>query len=125
MVAPTGTAYSIPGKWKSEVYCARPVTFRGPSNRTVSRPIGEAVGEACVCIAIVVSPSAGSAVRHRMQSVHKTALRQFNLEFVFALRFGIAQCSFGSLVEICGIRGLAGERRFRFGRAPWFRSNSA
>jgi hypothetical protein len=43
IVASTGTAYNIPGKWKSEVYCALPLTFAGPSTRGVLRPIGEIV----------------------------------------------------------------------------------
>jgi len=41
MVAPTGTAWSMPGKWKSEAYWALPLTFSGPSTRGVSRPIGD------------------------------------------------------------------------------------
>src|SRR5437660_6607239 len=47
IVASTGTAYSIPGKRKSEVYCAFPLTFNGPSTRGVLRPTGEAVGASC------------------------------------------------------------------------------
>jgi hypothetical protein len=48
IVASTGTAYSIPGKLKSEVYCANPVTLRGPSMRSVSRPMGEVAVDRCV-----------------------------------------------------------------------------
>ncbi len=48
IVASTGTAYNMPGKRKSEVYFACPLTLRGPSTRGVSRPMGDAVGAACV-----------------------------------------------------------------------------
>ena len=48
IVASTGTAYNIPGKWKSEAYCAAPLTFNGPSTRGVLRPIGDVVGVSCV-----------------------------------------------------------------------------
>src|SRR6266576_3871159 len=47
IVASTGTPYNNPGKWKSEAYCAVPLTFNGPSMRGVSRPIGDAVGISC------------------------------------------------------------------------------
>src|SRR5262249_55337359 len=44
--------YSSPGKWKSAVYRAVPVTFRGPSTRGVPRPIGDA-GVSCVGILVL------------------------------------------------------------------------
>src|SRR5438876_8970637 len=51
IVASTGTAYSIPGKEKSQVYCGFPLTVNEPSTRGVLRPAGDAVGESCdVCI---------------------------------------------------------------------------
>src|SRR5579871_2403128 len=125
IVAPTGTAYSIPAKWKSEVYWATPVTLSGPSTRTVSRPIHEAAGDACGCVAMLISPSAGSAVRRRLQGVRQAPLRQLDLEFVFALRFGVAQRGFGSLSTVICLRRFAHKRRFRLGRAPRLRSNSA
>jgi hypothetical protein len=52
IVASTGTAYNIPGKLKSEEYCASPVTLRGPSMRCVSRPMGE-VADDCSVVAMV------------------------------------------------------------------------
>src|SRR2546422_160522 len=60
IVASTGTAYSNPGKWKSEVYCAFPLTFNGPSTRSVLRPIGDVVGISCVADMFV--PSMNHAV---------------------------------------------------------------
>src|SRR5438309_9360796 len=48
IVASTGTAYSIPGKWKSEAYMAAPLTLSGPSTRGVLRPIGDVVGVSSV-----------------------------------------------------------------------------
>jgi hypothetical protein len=53
IVAATGTAYNIPGKLKSVVYWAIPVTLRVPSMRTVSRPIGEVAG---CCVDDMIAP---------------------------------------------------------------------
>ena len=38
----------MPAKWKSEAYCAVPLTYNGPSTRGVLRPIGDVVGVSCV-----------------------------------------------------------------------------
>src|SRR6478735_1301838 len=94
MVASTGTAYSVPGKWKSEVYCAVPATFFGPSMRGVSRPIGDRVGtvwgEGVVAMVFLRSG------RHRhMEGVREAALGQFDLVAVLALRLGIAHGGVG------------------------------
>src|SRR5690348_16810742 len=89
MVASTGTAYSSPGKWKSEVYRAAPVTFCGPSTRGVSRPTGDAAGLSCGVG--MFGPSAGSGGRRRFQGVHETAPGQLDLEPVLALGPGAAQ----------------------------------
>src|SRR5437870_4959925 len=83
IVASTGTAYSIPGKWKSEAYCAFPVTFNGPSTRGVLRPIGDVVGASCVVG--MFGYSLGNLGR-KFQRVHETASGQLDLEAVFALR---------------------------------------
>src|SRR5262245_32735317 len=102
MVASTGTAYSSPGKWKSEVYCAVPVTFCGPSTRGVSRPIGEVVGVSCGVGMVVpslrgtdlqsVRPPDGlqirpteSGCRRHVERVREAALGQLDLEPVLAL----------------------------------------
>src|ERR1700688_4941876 len=77
IVASTGTAYSIPGKWKSAVYCASPLTLRGPSTRGVSRPTGEAIDVSCVVG--MFAPSVESARRGDLQSVREAALGQFDL----------------------------------------------
>src|SRR5262249_1281854 len=62
----------------------------------------------------------GSAVRGRLQSVREAALRQFDLEFVLALRLRVAQRGLGGLAETCRTRGLPGERRFRLVGSPRF-----
>ena len=91
IVASTGTAYNNPGKWKSEAYCAVPVTFNGPSTRGVSRPIGDAVR----------FPEAYSlgGLRREFQSVDEAALGQLDLEAILALRFCIAQRGVGRFPE--------------------------
>ena len=68
-------------------------------------------------------PSAGSAVRRRLQCVRKAALRQFDFESVFALRLGIAQSGFGGLAELADSRAYR-QRGLRFRRAPRLGSNS-
>src|SRR5207302_11332039 len=77
IVASTGTAYSIPGKWKSEAYCATPLTFNGPSTRGVLRPIGDAV--AGFCVTGMFSSSSGSLCCD-LQRVHETALGHFDVD---------------------------------------------
>ena len=47
IVAQTGTAYSMPGKWWSDVYMALPLTFNGPSTRGRDLPITDG-GADCV-----------------------------------------------------------------------------
>src|SRR4051812_4855731 len=117
MVASTGTAYSVPGKWKSDVYCAVPVTFKGPSTRGVSRPIGGAVGvvwgEAVVAMVLVRSGRHG-----QVEGMGEAPLGQFDLECVLALRLGIAQG-----YVCCRAKRLRGgrpadKRGFGLGRAP-------
>src|SRR5438477_11787691 len=76
IVASTGTAYSIPGKWKSEAYCALPVTFSGPSTRGVRRPSGDVVGISFVVA--MCDPSGESGGRRHVQGVREAALRQFD-----------------------------------------------
>src|SRR5947208_14774119 len=89
IVAPTGTAYNIPGKWKSEVYCAFPVTFTGPSTRGVLRPIGEVVGASFV--GGMFAPSMESGGRGQVEGMREAALGQLDLERVLALRLGAAE----------------------------------
>src|ERR1700730_7282671 len=95
MVASTGTAYSIPGKWKSEAYCATPLTFNGPSTRGVLRPIGDAVGVSCVGMFVY---SLGGLGRE-LERVHEAAFSQLDLEAVFALRLGVTQRRIGRFLE--------------------------
>src|SRR6266446_6841795 len=98
IVASTGTAYSIPGKWKSEVYCAVPVTLSGPSTRGVLRPIGEPVGISCA--AGMFAPSVESARHGHLQRVREAAPGQLDLESVLALRFGVAQGRLGGFAKV-------------------------
>src|SRR5688572_12495855 len=105
MVASTGTAYSIPGKWKSDVYCAKPHTLRGPSTRGVSRPIGERVEASCVVS--MFAPAVDLARGCQLERVCEAALGQLDLEPVLALRLGAAQRRFGRLAEGRVVRGLA------------------
>src|SRR4030095_14785687 len=77
IVASTGTAYNIPGKWKSEAYCATPLTFNGPSTRGAVRRIGDAV--AVSCVAGIFVNSLGSLGRE-LQGVDEAAFGQFHLE---------------------------------------------
>src|ERR1700731_3257626 len=88
IAASTGTAYSIPGKWKSDAYCATPLTFNGPSMRGVLRPIGDVVGVSCVVG--MYSYSLGGLGRE-LQRVHQAAFGQLHLEAIFPLRLGATQ----------------------------------
>src|SRR6266550_1290494 len=97
IVASTGTAYSVPGKWKSEAYCAIPLTFNGPSTRGVLRPIGEAVGISCVVG--MFGPSVESGGRRHLEGVCEAALGQLDFERVLALRLGVAQGRLRRLAE--------------------------
>src|SRR6266487_2214720 len=101
----------MPGKWKSEVYSALPLTFNGPSTRGVSRPIGETVGG-------MFAPSMDSAGRGDFQGVGETSLGQFDLEPILALRFGVAQGSFRRLAKVGYVGGLADESSLGLGRTP-------
>src|SRR5262245_16114136 len=82
--ASTGTACSLPGKWKSEVYLAVPVTLAAPSTRGVLRPIGDVVVAMC-------APPVESGGRCQAQGVRQTALRELDLERVLALGPGLPQ----------------------------------
>src|SRR5258708_19737533 len=123
MVASTGTAYSIPGKWKSEVYCAIPLTLRGPSTRGVSRPTGETIGVSCVVGMFV--PSVESGCRCHFQGVCEAALGQLDLEPVLALWFGVAHGRFRCLAEVGCVGGLTGERDLGLGGSPGFGPHAA
>src|SRR6266851_9155221 len=94
IVAPTGTAYSIPGKWKSEAYCAFPLTFSGPSTRWVSLPMGDVA---------MLPPGGDSAQRGRLQGMREAAPGQLDLEPVLALRPGAAQGRFRGAAEARGV----------------------
>src|SRR5438552_18272302 len=97
MVASTGTAYSSPGKWKSEVYCAVPVTFCGPSTRGVPRPIGDA---GFSCVVGMFGPSTESGRRRHVQGVREAAPGQLDLEPILALRLGVAHRRCRSFSEV-------------------------
>src|SRR5438132_11838336 len=88
IVASTGTAYKIPGKWKSEAYFATPLTFSGPSTRGVLRPIGDAVAVSCV-VAMFLDSLGG--LSHQLQCVHQAAFGQLDLKTIMALLLGTAQ----------------------------------
>src|SRR5260370_8688843 len=123
IVASTGTAYSIPGKLKSEVYCASPLTLRGPSARCVSRPTGEAVGVSWVVG--MLAPSAEAACRGDLQGVREAPLGQLDLEPVLALRFGVAHGRFPRLAEVGCVGRLTGERGLGLGGSPGFGPHAA
>src|SRR6266436_8932301 len=76
IVASTGTAYNIPGKWKSEVYCATPLTLRGPSTRGVARPSGDDVEDPWA-VAMFIPPGE-SGHRCGLQRVREAALGQLD-----------------------------------------------
>src|SRR5437879_11832617 len=81
----------MPGKWKSEVYWAVPLTFNGPSTRGRPRPIGDVAGISGVVA--MFDPSVKSACDGHLQGVRKAAPGQLDFERILALRFGIAQRS--------------------------------
>src|SRR5438552_3237164 len=110
IVASTGTATSIPGKWKSDVYCASPLTFNGPSTRGVLRPIGETVGASCVVC--IFAPSVESGCRRHLQGVREAALGQLDFEPVLALRLGIAHGRFRCFAKVLGGGRFTVERGF-------------
>src|SRR5207249_9108751 len=118
IVASTGTAYSMPGKWKSEVYCACPLTFNGPSTRGVLRPIGETVG--AWCVVCIFAPSAESGCRRHLQGVHEAALGQLDFESVLALWLGVAHGRFRRFAKVGRVGRLTDERGFGLGGAPGF-----
>src|ERR1700720_2427299 len=117
IVASTGTAYSIPGKGKSEVYCALPVTFCGPSTRGVLRPMGDVVDISCAVG--MFCPQVTSGCRH-LQGVGEAALGQFDLELVLALRPGVAKGRLGGFSESRLVGRLPHQRCFGLGGAPGF-----
>src|SRR6266699_209295 len=104
IVASTGTAYSIPGKWKSEAYCAVPVTFSGPSTRGVLRPIGDVVGVSWV---VGMVGSSLGRLSYKLQRVNEATFGQLDLEAVLTLRFGATQRSLRRLTEDSFCRRLA------------------
>src|SRR5438876_12351635 len=118
IVASTGTAYSMPGKWKSEAYCAMPLTFNGPSTRGVLRPIEETVGASCVVG--IFAPSVESACRRHLQGVRQAALGQLDLEPILALRLGVVQGNLRRFAEVGCVGRLTGERGFGLGGSPGF-----
>src|SRR5260370_27268813 len=122
IVASTGTAYSVPGKLKSEVYCARPLTLRGPSTRGVSRPTGEAVW--VFCVVGMFAPSVESACRH-LEGVCQAAPGQLNLEPILALRFGVAHSRFRRFAKVGCIGGLTNECGLGLGGSPRFVAHTA
>src|SRR6202166_1210922 len=124
IVASTGTAYSIPGKGKSEVYCASPLTLRGPSTRGVSRPTGETSGlssNACM----FALPRVKLDCHRHVQCVCKAPLGQFDLESVFAPRFGVAHSRFRRLAKVGRVGGLTNKSSLGLGRPPWFGAHAA
>src|SRR5262245_11407138 len=122
IVASTGTAYSMPGKWKSAVYCASPLTLTGPSTRGVSRPTGDMAGVSWVLIG---TPSVASARRSHMQGVRKAPCGQFDFKRVLALWFRVAHRSLRRLAKVGGVGVLADERGLRLWRSPWFGAHAA
>src|ERR1700688_3879908 len=124
IVASTGTAYSIPGKGKSEVYCASPLTLRGPSTRGVSRPTVETTGLSSSACMFALPRVKLDCHRH-VQCVCKAALRQFDLEAVLALRFGMAHSRIRRLAKVGCVGGLTDQSSFGLGRSPRFRAHAA
>src|SRR6202171_1584368 len=123
IVASTGTAYSIPGKRKSEVYCANPLTLRGPSTRGVSRPTGETIGVSSVVG--MFAPSVESAHRRHLQGVREAPLRQFDLKLVLALRFGVAHSRFRGLAKVGCVGRTTDESGLGLPRSPGFGPHAA
>src|SRR5436309_776471 len=108
----------MPGKWKSEVYCAFPLTFKGPSTRATLRPIDEVPRISCVVA--MFDPSVKSACERRLQGVRKAAPGQIDLECVLALWLGVAQGRLRRLSEVRSVCGLTGERGFGLVGSPGF-----
>src|SRR6266404_7401860 len=108
----------MPGKWKSEVYCAFPVTLSGPSTRRVSRPIGDVAGISCVVAMFV--PSVESGCNRHLQCVCQTAFGQFDFKPILTLRFGVAHGRFRRFPESAFLCRLADEHGLGFLRAPRF-----
>src|SRR2546422_554488 len=108
----------MPGKWKSEVYCAFPLTFKGPSTRGTPRPIDDVAPISCVVA--MFDSSVKSACEGRLQSVRKAAPGQIDLECVLALWPGIAQGRVRRLSEVRSVCGLTGERGFGLVGSPRF-----
>src|SRR6266404_1014494 len=108
----------MPGKWKSEAYCAFPVTLSGPSTRRVSRPIGDLAGMSRVVGMFV--PSVESGCNRHLQCVRETAFGQLDFKPILALRFGIAHGRFRRLSERGFVCRLACKRRFGFLGPPRF-----
>src|SRR2546426_12240512 len=117
------TAYEIPGKRKSEVYCANPLTLRGPSTRGVSRPTGETIGVSCVVG--MFAPSVESARRGHFQGVPEAPLGQFDLKLVLALRFGVAHGRFRRLAKVGCVGRLTDESGLGLGGSPGFGPHAA
>src|SRR5258705_5420105 len=90
MVLQTGTAYSMPGNWWSDVYMALPLTFSGPSTRGCSLPMTD-VGPLCVAAMIDSPDCCLRRLGHLLQRVDEAAPGQFHLEAVLAPRSCVAQ----------------------------------
>src|SRR6202171_5543278 len=121
IVASTGTAYSIPGKWKSEAYCAVPLTFNGPSTRGVLRPLGDGVVVSCV---VGMFSFASGSLSREFQRVCETAFGQLHLESVLALRFGATQRRIRRFLENGFRRRLTCQFAFRLSRPPRLCTNA-
>src|SRR5262249_345940 len=113
----------MPGKWKSEVYCASPVTLRGPSTRGVSRPTGEMSSVSWVLC--MFTPSVESAHRGHFQGVREAPLGQFDFELVLALRFSVPHRPFRRLAKVCCVGVLPEGGGLRPWRSPWFGAHAA
>src|SRR5258707_10089096 len=118
IVASTGTPYRRPGKWKSEAYCAFPVTLSGPSTRRVSRPMGDVAGISCV-VGMFVPPVESGCNRH-LQCVCQAAFGQLDFKPILALRLGIAHGRFRRLSESGFVRRLSHKSGFGFLGPPRF-----
>src|ERR1700722_20278332 len=102
----------MPGRWKSAVYFACPVTFNGPSTRGVRRPIGELVDG--FCVGGMAPPSRVSGGHCGLESMNEAAFGQFNFEPIFALRLGVPQGCLRRLAKLVVRGGLADQRGLGF-----------
>src|SRR5437867_5168263 len=102
IVASTGTAYNIPGKWKSDAYIAAPLTFSGPSMRGCGLPMTDI----CVLSGIIKAKHSLGVLRREFQRVYQAAFGQFYLEAVLTLRLGATQRCIRRLLENCLCRRL-------------------